>query len=451
MDYSRRTFIFLSMYLFLCVPIIRAQKSLSPCPPCTHNNENGWCWGNDPGKAKEKNVLYTDALNVKRYINAIEPLEWLLANTPNLNEAIYINGIKIYNKLAKSEKDPEKKKEYRTRELELYDKRITCYGNEAEILQRKGAIAYSYLEKDKTQKENLFDLYYRIMELNGNETKYYNLIYLMVMNINMKISKLVSEERALDIYDEITEILDYNIANTKGEKKKKWEETQSKIDGFLPKIIEITCEIIEGRMSQDIRIKKVDMKIQKRALKYLITAKCFDNSLFLEVSENIFASEPALGLAKTISSQYIKLGEYEKAIQWKKNALQLVEENPQTKGELHLDISALLTKQGMKKEARNHAYKAIKADASLASKVYTFIGNLYMTSGKECKDSNPVKSRTIYLAAYDLFKKAGDKENMIKAKEQFPSIEDIFTQNLQEGDYINVICWIGGKTILRKR
>ncbi len=438
-----------------------AEKNNSPCQPCAENYDKGWCWGSDPGTAREKNALYTDALKVKDYEIAVEPLEWVLANTPNLNKAIYINGIKIYNKLvkkAKKEKDTENLQKYRQRELDLYDIRIACYGAEANVLQRKGAIAYSYLKKDTTQKKALFNLYSRILALNGNKTKTYNLTYLMITNINAKVNKFITEEQALAVYDKITEVLDYNIANTTDDKQQKWIQAQSKIDGFLPKITNITCEHVEKRMLEDIRNKKQDMKLQKRALKYLITAKCFDNPLFLEVGENIFVFEPALGLAKTISSQYIKLENYDKAIEWKQKAIDLIEKDssvtekdPLIRANLHLDIAALLAKQGKKKEARTKAYKAIEVDASEADKAYTLVGNLYMISGSECEDSNPVKSRTIYLAAYDMFQKAGDKESMARAKEQFPSIEDIFTQNLNEGDPIDVICWIGGKTIIRKR
>ena len=67
--------------------------------------QQGWNWGDQVDTAKEKNVLYTDAKNAKNYEAAIEPLEWLLVNTPDLNQSIYINGVDIYKSLAKKEED----------------------------------------------------------------------------------------------------------------------------------------------------------------------------------------------------------------------------------------------------------------------------------------------------------------------------------------------------------
>jgi len=62
-----------------------------------------------------------------------------------------------------------------------------------------------------------------------------------------------------------------------------------------------------------------------------------------------------------------------------------------------------------------------------------------------------VKSRACYLAAYDMYAKAGDNSGMGRAKSQFPSITDIFSLGMKEGDAIDVGCWIGGSTTIRKR
>ena len=138
--------------------------------------ENNWCWGEKPGIAKEKNALYTDAMKLEKYKEAVEPLEWLLENTPNLNKSIYINGVKIYSSLAKIEEDSLMKVSYQNKEIELYMKRIEYYGEEEKVLQRAGAKVYSYWKKDDSKKLELFDFYNRIKEVAGNNTKDLQLI-----------------------------------------------------------------------------------------------------------------------------------------------------------------------------------------------------------------------------------------------------------------------------------
>merc|ERR1711907_848317 len=76
---------------------------------CKVGCENGWCWGNDPKTAKEKNVIYTDALAMKDYATAQPALEWLLTNTPCLNKSIYINAETLYKALLKKAKTDEDK------------------------------------------------------------------------------------------------------------------------------------------------------------------------------------------------------------------------------------------------------------------------------------------------------------------------------------------------------
>jgi hypothetical protein len=73
---------------------------------------------------------------------AVEPHSWLLANAPDLNESIYINGAKIFEGLADKEEDKAKQTEFEEKAMEMYDLRIKYFGNEADILNRKAYKAY---------------------------------------------------------------------------------------------------------------------------------------------------------------------------------------------------------------------------------------------------------------------------------------------------------------------
>ena len=79
------------------------------------------------------------------------------------------------------------------------------------------------------------------------------------------------------------------------------------------------------------------------------------------------------------------------------------------------------------------------------------IGDLFMLSGKECADVNPVKNRAVYLLAYDIYQKAGDGTKMRSAREQFPSAADIHIANMKVGEAVSVPCWINRKTTIRSR
>ena len=101
-------------------------------------------WPEDEATAKEKNVLYSDALKTKDYNAAVEPHQWLLDNAPDLNPSIYINGVKIYDGLIKAETDKDKKAEYQQKVMQLYDDRIKYFNKEVNVLNRNALSAYKY-------------------------------------------------------------------------------------------------------------------------------------------------------------------------------------------------------------------------------------------------------------------------------------------------------------------
>ena len=56
-------------------------------------------------KAEESKVLYEDNLKANQPKQAVVPLNWLLANVPQLHSSLYINGAEVFDKLAAAEKD----------------------------------------------------------------------------------------------------------------------------------------------------------------------------------------------------------------------------------------------------------------------------------------------------------------------------------------------------------
>ncbi len=110
-------------------------------------SQNTFKWPEDEATAKEKVALYTDALKGKKYLEATEPLQWLLDNAPDLNPSIYINGIKIYEALEKAETDEAKKSEYQQTALQLYDDRIKYFNDEINVLNRKAFAAYKFYKR----------------------------------------------------------------------------------------------------------------------------------------------------------------------------------------------------------------------------------------------------------------------------------------------------------------
>ena len=108
-------------------------------------------------------------------------------------------------------------------------------------------------------------------------------------------------------------------------------------------------------------------------------------------------------------------------------------------------------RRGSKSAARDLYRQALAADGT-KKEAYEKIGDLYYGSSSDCaKKETMAEDRLVYLAAYDMYQRAGETKKMAMAKDQFPSKEDIFLVNWSVGDTQRVTCWINETVTIRTR
>ena len=409
----------------------------------------GWNWPQDIETAKEKNALYTDAVRSKQYSMAVEPHNGLLENCADLNESVYINGIKLYKGLSAAEADAEKKSEYQSMTMKMYDDRIKYYGNEGKVLNRKAFDAYKFYKGDRAKYNELLELFNRTFELNGEKVLDNNLAaYMDVVRRYKSANGEISDDKIFEIYEVISDIISKRIAKG-GSKVDFFTRTQENVDKMLTMVVEVDCNFIEDSLVPKMRETK-DPKMAKKVFKLMLTGKCTDSNSFLEAAELVFESEPEYGLAKVIAIKYTSSGDTKNGNEWYDKAIELTEDNTD-KAEIYMSKAQVYSNLGQKNNARRSARKALANDPSMKD-AYTLIGNLYMTSYEECKQGvSRVDDRLVFIAAYNQYRKAGNNAAAIKAKEQFPSASEIFEQNLNPGDSRTLGCWINETVVLDKR
>ena len=190
------------------------------------NAQSGWNWGDQVDVAKEKNVVYTDAYKAKNYEAAVEPLEWLLENTPDLNPSIYQRGVKIYQALAKTEEDPAKKEEYIQRGLELHDLRIKYFGKEGDVSVRKAYFAYTFYSKNKEKYTLLYELFSKAFELHGEKMAHGYLVAYMNSTYKYRFAGgELSDSEVIDIYFNISDAIESQKQGASDENKKKMDKS----------------------------------------------------------------------------------------------------------------------------------------------------------------------------------------------------------------------------------
>lgn len=410
--------------------------------------QQGWKWPEDVEKAKENNALYVDAVKSKQYAQAVAPHQWLLDNAPDLNESLYINGAKIYEGLVDKETDAAKKLALQEKALQMYDDRIKYFGGEANVLNRKAFTAYKYYKGTKSKYQELLTLFDKTFELNQKKTLDNNLMAYMDVVRRYKLSGgAITDEEVIDRYGMISDVIDEKISAKRNVPR--LEKIQANVDKLLTATVTVDCPFVEDKLAPKMRESK-DPKMAKKVFQLMLTAKCSDSPTFVEAAEIVYESEPAFGLAKVIALKHASGGDISKANEYYTQALDLTEDNLK-KSEIYLSMAQMYASSGNKSAARTNARRALASDPS-ATKAYTLIGNLYMQSYNDCKQGvSKVDDRLVFIAAYNQYKRAGDQDAMQKAKEQFPSIEEIFELGLTEGQSMTVGCWINETVVLERR
>ena len=405
-----------------------------------------WNWPDDREKAEEKNALYTDNFKQGNYRAAANHLGWLLKNAPNLNKSIYINGVKIYDGMASEESDPAKQVVYQDSVLLLYDLRIQYFGEEGKVLNRKAFDAYKYYKGDKTRYDELFK---STFELNGNSVMDNNLLSYMDVVRRYKVSGGdMSDEEVLDIYEEIVKILNYKI--DKGKNVDKLKTYLDNVNGLLVSTIDVDCDFVQNTLGPKLKEEPDNLKLAKNILRLGFAGKCMDSEAFIEGAKVVQKHEPEYGLAKLIGQSAAANKDFETAVQYLEESVELTDDNTK-KGDSYYSLAVILTNLDKKVSARNYARKAVEVDPTKKD-AYKLIGNLYYNSFNDCKqDQNPVHDKAVYIAAYEMFRRAGDGAGMSRAKAQFPTMEEIFTWDMQEGDQYKVGCWINETISIMKR
>jgi tetratricopeptide (TPR) repeat protein len=413
--------------------------------------QSDWNWPEDKATAEEKNVLYTDAMKQGNYKIAANHLHWLLDNAPDLHNSLYINGAKIYEGLAELESDPKRTMEFQDSALMMYDDRIKYFGNEGNVLNRKVFSAYKYYNDNKSKYEELFNMYKRAFELNKGNIANYNLVpYFDVARRYKSAGGNLTDEQIISIYDEINSIMDTKESKggSAGEKFDSYRET---LDKLLTATVDVNCDFVKSNFGPKMKANPSDTELAKKVMKLMMAAECSDDPLYMNAVENIYKAEPNYGLSYLLGIKHIGKEQYDEALKYLQEALELTEENTK-KGDVHLKIASIYRVKGQKSSAREHFFKAAEQDPTLREEAYKSVGDLYMTSFENCKkEENPVDDRAIFIAAYEMYKKAGFQQGMANAKAQFPSKEEIFFHSYELGKPVTVGCWINETVPIQSR
>ncbi len=434
---------------------------LTACMAGTYTASLGQCkefkWPENRAKADESVAVYGDAMKQGNYRAAAVGFQWMLTNAPQWNTKLYIDGADIYDKLAEKESDPAKKKVLVDSLLMLYDLRVKNCGDEINVMNRKAYASYKYNIKIKEKLAELMALYDKVYEISGNNVTDGNLVaYMTTVKANQLAFKNMPEEQIFQRYDKIMTIIDVKIKKAGSEAKtqdvEKLKSYKDAVDGLLISMVKVDCDFVRKNLAPKFKQNPNDLALAKKIFTFMLQGKCTEDPLWLEAGEAIHKLNPEkdFGLAKTLGVTYMRNGNYERADVLLKEALSLAA-TAQDKSETQLYLGSIEAKKGNYAGARELFRQSGAADPSNKD-AWQQIGDLYYNSFDNCsKKQSLAEDRLVYLAAYEMYQKAGNAQLMARAKAQFPSKEEIFLLNWQAGSNQRVGCWINEAVVLKTR
>jgi len=412
-------------------------------------------WPADKAKAEEQLAIYGDAMKQGNYAAAAPGIRWFLTNAPDWNVKLYIDATEVYHKLASAEKDAARKKVLVDSLMWLYDQRIKTCGDEMNVLNRKAIYAALYNGGKKETTADVLALLDKVLDESGENVLDNNLdSYFKIVQANHLLLKNLSEDQILQKYDKLVGILDKKTAAAQAKGKtadvEKYAKIKSNADAILVTMVKVDCDFVKKNLEPKFRQNPSDITLAKRIFGFMLQGKCTDDPLWLEAGEAIHKVEKDFGLAKNLGLKYLSNDNAAKGEELLKEALTIAT-TPADKAEVLIGLGAIEAKKGSKSGARDYYLQAAKADAA-NKEAYEKIGDLYMNSFGECsKKKSLAEDRLVYLAAYEMYARAGNGQKMAQAKAQFPSVAEIFELNWKEGETKSVNCWINEAVTLKTR
>lgn len=435
-----------------------ATTSLSALAQCKQQ-----IWPENRPKAEECVAIFGDAVRQGHYRAATASLQWMMTNAPKWNTKLYVDAATAYDGLASQEKDPAKKKVLVDSLMLIYDLRLTNCGDEVNVLNRKAAANVKYNINNKEKSAELLAMYDRVYEISGNNVNDNNLeAYISVVFVNFltqknlpEAQKTLTEDQILARYDKLVGVLDAKLKKSQEENKtadvEKYKSIKVNVDDKLAKMVTINCAFVKKNLEPRFRQNPSDVPLAKKIFQFMLNDKCTDDPLWFEATEVVHKASPDFTLAKVLGAKYLQAKNFDKALPLLNEALTLAS-TPAEKGEVNILLGDNENQKGNKQAARDFYRKAIAADPANKDG-FEKIGDLYYFSFAECsRKQSLAEDRLVYLAAYDMYAKAGNQEKMKSARGQFPSVTELFELNWKEGETKRIDkCWVGETVTLRTR
>lgn len=416
--------------------------------------------------------LFHESVKNKMYADAYGPWWEVYTTCPNANKSIYSDGAKIVEALYQATNDPAEKERLAKLAVEMQDKRIRYFGNDAKypkayILGEKGLAYVDFYGESKLAEAR--ECLRQSVEGMGNKSKV--MVLVKLVDVSYALYKQDPNDKAEQF------ISDYEIAsNALGDQAADASNKNAEIAGkqkdYVDNIFAISgaadCSKLDEIYGAVVKENLTNLDMLQKIAKLYKRVRCTESEVYFAACEAAHKLQPTQESAAGCASMAAKKGDYEAAINYYDQAIKLamVEDELEDVADYQYN-AAFYCYNNLKKyaEARKYAQASIATLSGLGQnkgqgRCYIIIGMCYAATrlyGNDAKGA--ILNKTVYWAAVDKFYKAKQVDPSVEAQASefistysryFPTKEERFDlPNEFNGSTYFVGGWIGETTNIR--
>ena len=400
-------------------------------------------WGDTP-EERQQNILNSNFLKEscdnKDYNAAAHYLKELLDKCPKASENTFVRGTTLYkNKINRAKSLDEKNMSIDSLML-IYDLRNEYFGDHpkrgtAYILDRK---AREYLIYKPADRKGIREAFRAALEAGGESTDPETVVaYFSNLCDDYKNTDEVMPDEIIAEYDRLTPFF---------EKNPEAAEYKSQFDAAFGLSGAASCENLEKLFRSKLEANPDDEALLAQAVGLMSRAKC-DGDYYFSIAEKYYQVKPSSETAMFLAQAFQNKKDFTKAKTYLNEALE-VEKDPDERQKLLVRIALV----GLVSNDIPGAAAAARQARDLNPEdgvPYFVLAQCYASSAAAC---GGFTGQATYWAAYDTMAKAVEllpsdseylehaKTSMSAFRSRFPSSEECFFNELQEGARYTVNC-----------
>ena len=409
---------------------------------------------NSLDKLKQGRLIstYKEFFRNDLYDMALESWWTIFNEYPDISEKLYVDGVTMYRHYIAETPEGQAREDKIDTLMLIYDQRMAYFGGEGNILGRKGSDLLRYRSSDKQEVLAAYGMLKRSLEIQRTTCRESVMLNYISAGLILHQAAMIDNSQVLEDYFLVTGLLEQEEGSSS-----RRERTRASIDKMIQKEGILSCEGLDLYFGPQFEQNSGDPDLLEKVINSYTFAGCKQSDLYVAASEKLYEIDPGSESAHRLAMLFIGRNDLDKANWYLQMAV--LDENlaNESRAEWFYELSIVSMALGNHCEAIRFAREA-KAFRNDYGKAYIALGDAFIAARKQLGDD--FQQQSAYWAAADMYQVAAkvdpalaeeSTQKLASCATQYPSTEDIFFHDLQEGnDYLVSGC-IQENTTIRSR